>query len=127
MWFDYLPCNHRFSFRFVLDDLGCIKAYVQQLENSKLRLLQLEQELDRAGQQGLCVGGVTDTSQFGYSGNTNSGIATFEMEFGQWSIWYCGLGIPLIKSQFTFIFCFFCHSLWIGNSLDWTFGVFILV
>ncbi|KAL8472019.1 hypothetical protein ACS0TY_029305 [Phlomoides rotata] len=60
------------------------KAYVQQLENSKLRLLQLEQELDRARQQGLCVGGVADTSQFGYSGNTNSGIATFEMEYGQW-------------------------------------------
>lgn len=61
------------------------KAYVQQLENSKLRLIQLEQELDRARQQGLCVGGVTDNSQFGYSGNTNnSDIAAFEMEYGQW-------------------------------------------
>lgn len=45
------------------------KAYVQQLENSKLRLIQLEQELDRARQQGLCV----DAAQLAYAGNTNPG------------------------------------------------------
>ncbi|KAG8383473.1 hypothetical protein BUALT_Bualt04G0016900 [Buddleja alternifolia] len=60
------------------------KAYVQQLENSKLRLIQLEQELDRARQQGLYVGGGLDTSQIGYSRTINPGIATFEMEYGQW-------------------------------------------
>lgn len=61
------------------------KAYVQQLENSKLRLIQLEQELDRARQQqGLRVGGGIDTSQLAYSGNTNPGITTFEMEYGHW-------------------------------------------
>ncbi|KAH6760199.1 bZIP transcription factor family protein [Perilla frutescens var. frutescens] len=62
------------------------KAYVQQLESSKLRLIQLEQELDRARQQqGLCVGGGSiDTSQLGYNGNTNPGITTFEMEYGHW-------------------------------------------
>ncbi|KAK6150463.1 hypothetical protein DH2020_015395 [Rehmannia glutinosa] len=62
------------------------KAYVQQLENSKLRLIQLEQELHRAKQQGLCVGGGIDTSQLGYSGTTihPAGIATFEREYGHW-------------------------------------------
>ncbi|XP_022851338.1 TGACG-sequence-specific DNA-binding protein TGA-1A-like isoform X4 [Olea europaea var. sylvestris] len=47
------------------------KAYVQQLENSKLRLMQLEQELERARQQGLYVGGGLDTGQLGYSRTTN--------------------------------------------------------
>ncbi|KAI3451105.1 hypothetical protein Pfo_007770 [Paulownia fortunei] len=60
------------------------KAYVQQLENSKLRLIQLEQELHRARQQGLCVGAGIDTSQHGYSGTINPGVATFEMEYGHW-------------------------------------------
>ncbi|KAI3462026.1 hypothetical protein Pfo_018689 [Paulownia fortunei] len=60
------------------------KAYVQQLENSKLRLIQLEQELHRARQQGLYVGGALDTSQLGYAGTINPGIATFEMEYGHW-------------------------------------------
>ncbi|XP_011097616.1 TGACG-sequence-specific DNA-binding protein TGA-1A isoform X3 [Sesamum indicum] len=60
------------------------KAYVQQLENSKVRLIQLEQELDRARRQGLHVGGALDNSQLGYSGTTNPGIATFEMEYGRW-------------------------------------------
>ncbi|KAL7104453.1 hypothetical protein ACP275_08G245900 [Erythranthe tilingii] len=61
------------------------KAYVQQLESSKLRLIQLEQELHRTRQQqGHYVGGGIDTSQLGYSETTNPGIATFEMEYGQW-------------------------------------------
>ncbi|KAL0378687.1 UNVERIFIED_CONTAM: Transcription factor TGA1 [Sesamum radiatum] len=59
------------------------KAYVQQLENCKLRLIQLEEELRRARQQGLHVGGI-DASQLGYSGSINPGIATFEMEYGHW-------------------------------------------
>ncbi|KAL0381590.1 UNVERIFIED_CONTAM: Transcription factor TGA1 [Sesamum angustifolium] len=60
------------------------KAYVQQLEKSKLRLMQIEEELDRARRQGLHVGGALDNSQLGYSGTTNPGIATFEMEYGRW-------------------------------------------
>ncbi|XP_011021894.1 PREDICTED: transcription factor TGA1-like [Populus euphratica] len=60
------------------------KAYVQQLESSRTKLLQLEQELDRARQQGLYIGGGVDTSQLGFGGVTSSGILTFEMEYGQW-------------------------------------------
>ncbi|XP_051127229.1 TGACG-sequence-specific DNA-binding protein TGA-1A isoform X2 [Andrographis paniculata] len=60
------------------------KAYVQQLENSKLRLIQLEQELDRARKQGMHVGGRIDASQLSYSGSTNRGITAFEMEYGHW-------------------------------------------
>ncbi|CAN4114201.1 unnamed protein product [Withania somnifera] len=60
------------------------KAYVQQLENSKLKLLQLEQELERARQQGLYVGGDLDASQMGCSGTANSGITAFEMDYGHW-------------------------------------------
>lgn len=60
------------------------KAYVQQLESSKLRLLQLEQELGRARQQGLYSGSALDASPLGYAGSINPGIATFEMEYGHW-------------------------------------------
>ncbi|KZV35655.1 hypothetical protein F511_30011 [Dorcoceras hygrometricum] len=60
------------------------KAYVQQLENSKIKLLQLEQELDRARQQGLYAGGGLDTSQLGYSETINPAITAFEMEYGHW-------------------------------------------
>ncbi|GER47589.1 bZIP transcription factor family protein [Striga asiatica] len=60
------------------------KAYVQQLENSKLRLIQLEQELQQARQQGLYIGGTLDTTQLGCVGTTNPAIATFEAEYGQW-------------------------------------------
>ncbi|KAI5588019.1 hypothetical protein POPTR_005G082000v4 [Populus trichocarpa] len=60
------------------------KAYVQQLESSRTKLLQLEQELDRARQQGLYIGGGVDTSQLGFGGATNSEIPTFEMEYGHW-------------------------------------------
>ncbi|KAL3527816.1 hypothetical protein ACH5RR_012472 [Cinchona calisaya] len=60
------------------------KAYVQQLENSKLRLMQLEQELDRARQQGMYAGGGLDVSQLTSSGTLNSGNATFDVEYGRW-------------------------------------------
>ncbi|KAH9295144.1 hypothetical protein KI387_038732, partial [Taxus chinensis] len=33
------------------------KAYVQQLETSRVKLNQLEQELERARQQGIYIGG----------------------------------------------------------------------
>ncbi|XP_073158720.1 transcription factor TGA1-like [Henckelia pumila] len=61
------------------------KAYVQQLENSKLRLIQIEQEIERSRQQGVCIGsGLADTNLLRSSGTTNPGIATFEMEYAQW-------------------------------------------
>ncbi|KAB1199968.1 Transcription factor TGA1 [Morella rubra] len=60
------------------------KAYVQQLETSRLKLMQLEQELERARQQGLYIGGGLDTSHLGFSGTVNSGVAAFEMEYGHW-------------------------------------------
>jgi transcription factor TGA len=59
------------------------KAYVQQLESSRLKLSQLEQEVQRARQQGLYVGRTSD-SFAGSSGAVNSGIAAFEMEYGHW-------------------------------------------
>ncbi|KAI3868486.1 hypothetical protein MKX03_035659 [Papaver bracteatum] len=57
------------------------KAYVQQLETSRLKLSQIEQDLNRARQQGSYIG---DTSHLGFSGPANSGIATFDMEYGHW-------------------------------------------
>lgn len=60
------------------------KAYVQQLETSRLKLIQLEQELAQAGQQGFYVGGGLGTSHLNFSGTVNSGIAAFELEYGHW-------------------------------------------
>lgn len=60
------------------------KAYVQQLESSRLKLMQLEQELEQARQQGMILGGVIDSTLLGFSGNVNSGIVTFEMQYGHW-------------------------------------------
>ncbi|KAE9608037.1 putative transcription factor bZIP family [Lupinus albus] len=60
------------------------KAYVQQLESSRLKLMQLEQELEHARQQGLYVGGGLDSNNIGFAGPVNSGITTFEMEYGIW-------------------------------------------
>ncbi|CAJ2660182.1 unnamed protein product [Trifolium pratense] len=55
------------------------KAYVQQLESSRLKLAQLEQDLQRARSQGVFMdwnGGV--------GGNISSGGAMFDMEYGRW-------------------------------------------
>ncbi|RZB50271.1 Transcription factor TGA4 isoform H [Glycine soja] len=60
------------------------KAYVQQLESSRLKLMQLEQELERARQQGIYIGGGLDSNHLGFAGSVNSGITTFEMEYGHW-------------------------------------------
>ncbi|KAA8522529.1 hypothetical protein F0562_013110 [Nyssa sinensis] len=60
------------------------KAYVQQLETSRLKLTQLEKELERTRQQGMYLGSALDTGHFGLSGTVNSGIAAFEMEYGHW-------------------------------------------
>ncbi|CAK7347071.1 unnamed protein product [Dovyalis caffra] len=60
------------------------KAYVQQLESSRLKLAQLEQELERARHQGACLGSASDSCHLGFSGTINPGIAAFEMEYGHW-------------------------------------------
>ncbi|KAK3028845.1 hypothetical protein RJ639_037689 [Escallonia herrerae] len=67
------------------------KAYVQQLETSRLKLAQMEQELLRARQQGLYTGNALDMGNVGFSGTVNSepgcislGIPAFEMEYGHW-------------------------------------------
>ncbi|WOL16041.1 transcription factor TGAL5-like [Canna indica] len=55
------------------------KAYVQQLEYSRIRLQQLEQDLHRARSQGLLVGVAGSTN-----GATSSAAAMFEMEYARW-------------------------------------------
>ncbi|XP_022752268.1 transcription factor TGA1-like [Durio zibethinus] len=50
------------------------KAYVQQLEHSRLKLIQLEQELERTSQQGLYMGGGLEGGHLGFSGAANSGL-----------------------------------------------------
>ncbi|CAO2830032.1 unnamed protein product [Amaranthus hypochondriacus] len=57
------------------------KAYVQQLENSRFKLSQLEQELERARQQGFIVSGVG--TEPGHSLGTN-GVVAFDVHYGVW-------------------------------------------
>ncbi|RLM93067.1 transcription factor HBP-1b(c38) isoform X1 [Panicum miliaceum] len=76
------------------------KAYVQQLENSRLKLTQLEQELQRARQQGIFISSSVDQSH-SMSGNGNHcspwimfvcslakeyprGALAFDMEYARW-------------------------------------------
>ncbi|KAB2053296.1 hypothetical protein ES319_A12G178200v1 [Gossypium barbadense] len=58
------------------------KAYVQQLESSRLRLTELEQELQRARQQGIFIA----SGLSGDHGHTVAGNAAlaFDMEYGRW-------------------------------------------
>lgn len=58
------------------------KAYIQQLELSRSKLMQMEQELERVRQQGVFGGGGVDHIPF--SATPNSGIVAFEMEYGHW-------------------------------------------
>eukprot|EP00249_Psilotum_nudum_P015757 c25505_g1_i1 orf=625-2058(-) len=62
------------------------KAYVQQLESSRVKLNQLEQELERARQQGTHVGGFGsgDHSHAGTSRIANPGVAAFDMDYARW-------------------------------------------
>ncbi|XP_057962549.1 transcription factor TGA2.3 [Malania oleifera] len=58
------------------------KAYVQQLENSRLKLTQLEQELQRARQQGVFIAS-------GYSGDQShslgaNGALAFDIDYARW-------------------------------------------
>ncbi|KAG2683359.1 hypothetical protein I3843_10G027800 [Carya illinoinensis] len=64
------------------------KAYVQQLESSRIKLTQLEQELQRARSQGIFLGG---GSLFGGEqglpvavSNISSDAAVFDMEYARW-------------------------------------------
>ncbi|KAI4334239.1 hypothetical protein L6164_018955 [Bauhinia variegata] len=54
------------------------KAYVQQLESSRIKLTQLEQDLQRARSQGLFLG------CGGAGGNISPGAAIFDMEYARW-------------------------------------------
>ncbi|XP_061345536.1 transcription factor TGA4-like isoform X2 [Gastrolobium bilobum] len=60
------------------------KAYVQQLESCRLKLMQLEREVDHVRQQGLCIDGGLGSNNLGFAGSENSGITTFKMEYGEW-------------------------------------------
>ncbi|KAI4382244.1 hypothetical protein MLD38_008232 [Melastoma candidum] len=52
------------------------KAYVQQLESSRIKLTQIEQDLHRARSQGLFVAGC--------GGNLSSVAAIFDAEYARW-------------------------------------------
>ncbi|XP_051148551.1 bZIP transcription factor TGA10-like isoform X2 [Andrographis paniculata] len=68
------------------------KAYVQQLESSRMRLTQLEQEIQRARSQGFYLGGNAagflpgDHHHQGLPAvaNINSEAALFDMEYARW-------------------------------------------
>ncbi|KAB2617211.1 transcription factor TGA7 [Pyrus ussuriensis x Pyrus communis] len=60
------------------------KVYVQQLETSRLKLAQLELEIDRVRKRGAYASSSLGTSHMGYNGALNSGITTFEMEYIHW-------------------------------------------
>ncbi|XP_056696591.1 transcription factor TGA2 isoform X4 [Spinacia oleracea] len=57
------------------------KAYVEQLESSRVKLAQLEQQLERARQQGFMVTGVGNEP--GHSLGTN-GVVAFDVHYGVW-------------------------------------------
>ncbi|XP_068470472.1 transcription factor TGA1-like isoform X2 [Phaseolus vulgaris] len=53
------------------------KAYVQQLESCRLKLMHLEQE-------GLYIGDGLGSNNLGFAGSVNSGITIFKMEYEHW-------------------------------------------
>ncbi|KAI4385222.1 hypothetical protein MLD38_003275 [Melastoma candidum] len=59
------------------------KAYVQQLEASHTKLMQMELEVDRARRQGTYIAGGVDVSA-GFSGPMKPEIVEFEAEYGHW-------------------------------------------
>uniref|UniRef100_A0A0E0N3V1 DOG1 domain-containing protein n=1 Tax=Oryza rufipogon TaxID=4529 RepID=A0A0E0N3V1_ORYRU len=56
------------------------KAYIQNLESSRLKLTQIEQELQRARQQGIFISTSSDQS---HSASGNGALA-FDMEYARW-------------------------------------------
>ncbi|KAJ1436239.1 hypothetical protein SESBI_04268 [Sesbania bispinosa] len=58
------------------------KAYVQQLENSRLRLAQIEEELQRTRQQGVFIAtGIAGDHGHSVVGN---GVLAFDMDYTRW-------------------------------------------
>ncbi|XP_039157170.1 transcription factor TGA2-like [Eucalyptus grandis] len=55
-------------------------AYVQQLESSRLKLTQLEQELQRARQQGIFISSSGDQAH----SSGGNGAMTFDVEYARW-------------------------------------------
>ncbi|KAL5216389.1 hypothetical protein ABZP36_007790 [Zizania latifolia] len=60
------------------------KAYIQQLETSRLKLAQLEQELHRARQQNVYANGSIGEPNLGFTGAIDPGAAIFEIEYSHW-------------------------------------------
>ncbi|XP_051138948.1 bZIP transcription factor TGA10-like isoform X2 [Andrographis paniculata] len=62
------------------------KAYIQQLESSRVRLVQLEQEVQRAKSQGFCIGSGSAIlgDQLGIPVAINSDAAAFDVEYARW-------------------------------------------
>ncbi|KAL6529238.1 hypothetical protein OROGR_014861 [Orobanche gracilis] len=59
------------------------KAYVQQLESSRLKLAQLEQELKRARQQGMFVSSGISENQSQCAGGNGAALA-FDLDYARW-------------------------------------------
>ncbi|KNA12781.1 hypothetical protein SOVF_122780 [Spinacia oleracea] len=59
------------------------KAYVQQLESSRLKLAQLEQQIQQTKQQ-VSFGGAAFHANLGFTGHISTGLSTFEIEYGHW-------------------------------------------
>lgn len=68
------------------------QAYVQQLENSRLKLTQLEQELQRARQQGVFISSSGDQAH----STTGNGELCLNLSI-QRVIFWCNLSIDLIS------------------------------
>ncbi|PKU80998.1 bZIP transcription factor TGA10 isoform X1 [Dendrobium catenatum] len=62
------------------------KAYVQQLESCKMKLNQLEQEIQRARTQGVLLGGgiLGEQGLPSSSDGLSSGAAVFDLEYARW-------------------------------------------
>ncbi|XP_020271415.1 bZIP transcription factor TGA10-like isoform X1 [Asparagus officinalis] len=59
------------------------KAYIQQLENSRIKLLHLEQELQSTRTQGMLISGVNQNLPPNPNGLTSNAVA-FNMEYERW-------------------------------------------
>ncbi|KAF0890835.1 hypothetical protein E2562_004316 [Oryza meyeriana var. granulata] len=60
------------------------KAYIQQLETSRLKLAQLEQELQRARQQTVHTNGSLREPSVGFTGSIDPGAVGFEIKYSHW-------------------------------------------
>ncbi|BAS91227.1 transcription factor TGAL6 [Oryza sativa Japonica Group] len=60
------------------------KAYIQQLETSRLKLAQLEQELQRARQQAVYANGSLREPNLGFTGPIDPGALGFEIKYSHW-------------------------------------------